>query len=443
VFVHQPSLPEISGRPARITAPAPRCAVDDGRDRRAEPLARRLLAEPLVQRHFADRLSLTVAVDDMALWLTVARGRVPATALRSRFRERFGVHRAAGLSAEESLLLHRAYVRTLTRDRSPAASSQPMAHALRRGMEAAAAASVAAHGGAAVHGSAAGGGIGGPARTGAEVSGTSNDLDYDGTYDPARAHDAARADETAHAPADDRAHARVQDRSHGRVEDRAHERPLPHPPLRSSPPALSSGGRHQVPRWCLAVILAADGERESLRRFRAANPDALITVTGTHVCVFTHERPRSPEVLGTYALVVVDDGDTSRAARRAALAAVVARHFGAPFDTRQGLPLIAALDMPPEDRAAFVEACLGPLVNDGTYRHLLDTLAAFLAHNLCVTATARSMYVHRHTCTYRLRAIRKLTGLDPYKPFDRMRAEFALILSRADSPWTTPRRRGV
>ena len=47
------------------------------------------------------RLSLTVAVDDMALWLTVARGRVPATALRSRFKERFDVHRAAGLSAEE------------------------------------------------------------------------------------------------------------------------------------------------------------------------------------------------------------------------------------------------------------------------------------------------------------------------------------------------------
>jgi hypothetical protein len=437
VFVHHPSLPEISGLPARVTAPAPRCAVDDARDPRAEPLARRLLTEPLVQRHFAGRLSLALAVDDMALWLTVARGRVPATALRSRFRERFDVHRAAGLSAEESLLLHRAYVRTLTRDRSPVASSQPMAHALRRGLEAAAAASVAAHGGAApggaATGSTAGTGSRGPSGTGGEASRTSNGRVCDGTYDPARAHGTA--------------HERADDRSHDRGDDRPRERPLPHPPLPSSPPSsppsLSSGDRHKAPRWCLAVILAADGERESLRRFRAANPDALITVTGTHVCVFTRERPNSPEVLGTYALVAVEDADTSRAARRAALAAVVARHYGAPFDTRQGLPLIAALDLPPDDRAAFVEACLGPLVTDPAYRHLLDTLAAFLAHNLCVTATARSMYVHRHTCTYRLRAIGKLTGLDPYKPFDRMRAEFALILSRADSPWTAPRRRGV
>ncbi|MCH6160834.1 PucR family transcriptional regulator [Streptomyces marispadix] len=435
-------MPEISGLPARVTAPAPRCAVDDGRDRRAESLARRLLAEPLVQRHFADRLSLTVAVDDMTLWLTVARGRVPATALRSRFKQRFDVHRAAGLSAEESLLLHRAYVRTLTRDRSPATSSQPMTHALRRGMEAAAAASVAAHGGAA--GGVGGGGVGGTVGTGREASRTSNDRVYDGSYDTARSHDTAHdtAHDAAHDKALDTAHERADDRAHG-SHDRVHERPLSHPPLAPSPPSLSSGVRHPAPRWCLAVILAADGEREALRRFRGANPDALITVTGTHVCVFTRERPRSPEVLGTYALVVVEDGDTSRAARRAALAAVVARHYGAPFDTRQGLPLIAALDMPPDDRAAFVKACLGPLVTDSSCRHLLDTLAAFLAHNLCVTATARSMYVHRHTCTYRLRAIRKLTGLDPYKPFDRMRAEFALILSRADSPWTTPRRRGA
>ncbi|MFC4494368.1 PucR family transcriptional regulator [Streptomyces ovatisporus] len=422
-------MPEISGLPARFPAPAPRRAVDDGRDRRAEPLARRLLAEPLVQRHFADRLSLAVAVDDMTLWLTVARGRVPATALRPRFDERFDVHRAAGLSPEESLLLHRAYVRALTRDRSPSDSSQPTEHALRRGMEAAAAASVAAHGGAVA--------------TGGEAPGTStsDELVHDGTYPGARAHG------TVHDRADPRAHDRAAERTHGRSPERspvpAVEQPLPQPPLPSAPPPLSSGDRRPAPRWCLAVILAADGERESLRRFRAANPDALITVTGTHVCAFTQERPCSPEVLGTYALVVVENGDTSRAARRAALAAVVARHYGLPFDTRQGLPLVAALDMPPEDRSAFVKACLGPLVTDSACRHLLDTLAAFLAHNLCVTATARSMYVHRHTCTYRLRAIRKLTGLDPYKPFDRMRAEFALILSRADSPWTAPRRRGA
>ncbi|WP_228973540.1 CdaR family transcriptional regulator [Streptomyces sp. DH12] len=197
-----------------------------------------------------------------------------------------------------------------------------------------------------------------------------------------------------------------------------------------------------APRWCLAATQLGHGAKAALQRFRAANPQALIAVTGTNVTAFTHQHPNMPDVLGPYGVVAIEDGDTARAARRAALAAIVARHYGVRVDTRQALPLIAALDLPPEERETFVAACLGPLHTDVRHRYLLETLSTYLAHNLCVTAAARSLYVHRHTLTYRLRTIENLTGLDLGNAFDRMRAELTLILSRS-SGWTVPRQRSA
>ncbi|CAM5364532.1 hypothetical protein SALBM135S_08474 [Streptomyces alboniger] len=197
-----------------------------------------------------------------------------------------------------------------------------------------------------------------------------------------------------------------------------------------------------APRWCLAAAQLGHGAKAALQRFRAANPQALIAVTGTNVTVFADQYPNLPDVLGPYGVVAIEDGDTTRAARRAALAAIVARHYGVRVDTRQALPLIAALDMPPEERETFVAACLGPLHTDMRHRYLLETLSTYLAHSLCVTAAARSLYVHRHTLTYRLRTIENLTGLDLGNAFDRMRAELTLILCQS-SGWTVPRQRSA
>lgn len=195
-----------------------------------------------------------------------------------------------------------------------------------------------------------------------------------------------------------------------------------------------------APRWCLAATRVGRDGNEALRTFRAANPQALIAVTGAHLTAFTTERPRATEVFGPHGLVYVDDGQTVRAARRAALAAVVARHYGVPVDTERALPLIAALDMPAEQREAFVTSCLGVLHTSARHRHLLETLSVYLAHNLCVSAAARALYVHRHTMAYRLQAIGELTGLELSSPFDRMRAELALVLSQAPT-WTVPHAR--
>lgn len=195
-----------------------------------------------------------------------------------------------------------------------------------------------------------------------------------------------------------------------------------------------------APRWCLAATRVGRDGNEALRRFRAANPQALIAVTGAHLTAFTTQRPRAADVFGPYGLVYVGDGQTVRAARRAALAAVVARHYGVPVDTERALPLIAALDMPAEQREAFVASCLGPLHTSARHQHLLETLSVYLAHNLCVSAAARALYVHRHTMAYRLQAIGELTGLELSNPFDRMRAELALVLSQAPT-WTVPHAR--
>ncbi|WP_176604535.1 PucR family transcriptional regulator, partial [Streptomyces lycii] len=195
-------------------------------------------------------------------------------------------------------------------------------------------------------------------------------------------------------------------------------------------------------------------EEQSLQRFRAANPQALIVTTGpgntsggsftayTAFTAFTHDHPAVPDGLGPCGIVPVEDGDTTRAARRAAIAAVLARHHGlGHLDTRQAGPLLAALDLTHQEREAFLTSCLGPLHNSARHRHLLETLEAYLAHNLCTTAAARSLYVHRHTFAYRMRSVRALTGLDPDRPYHRLRAELALLMSRVHGSPAVPRQR--
>ncbi|MEV2255598.1 helix-turn-helix domain-containing protein [Streptomyces sp. NPDC050147] len=218
----------------------------------------------------------------------------------------------------------------------------------------------------------------------------------------------------------------------------------PHPSVGSHTPSSSTPHRpsSQTARWCLATSFADGDIREALRAFRTANPDALIAVAGVHMTVFTTRPPTNTAVLGPHGLVPVVNGDTTRAARRAALAAVIARYYGTDVKEEDATPLLAAVDLPAAEREAYTVRCLGALHTAEGNRHLLQTLAVYLAHNQCTAAAARSLYIHRHTLAYRLRAITAITSLDLDTPFDRMRAEMALLLGNADC-WSTPRRRGA
>ncbi|MFH8796977.1 PucR family transcriptional regulator [Streptomyces sp. NPDC017941] len=212
----------------------------------------------------------------------------------------------------------------------------------------------------------------------------------------------------------------------------------PDRPFLSDRPVLSdrpdrpdpSGLSDTAPRWCMSAAQRRKDSVPALRAFRAANPRARIVVTGDHLIAFTRERPQRPEVFGPYGLVPVADGAPADAARQAALAAVVARYYGENIESRDTWPLLAALDIDAEKREAYMNSCLGPLYTKDRNSDLLQTLAAYLAHNMSVTAAARALYIHRQTMTHRLQAICYVTGLELDSPLDRLRAELALLLGR-------------
>ncbi|MFI0238044.1 PucR family transcriptional regulator [Streptomyces sp. NPDC016845] len=355
-------------------------AVHDLNHHHTEELVRQTLTE--VARHTTGPVTTATVTADVALWVAVLAGEVSPATLDTAFAARATAHTRAGLSAEDSLVLHHACVEVLHRALTGRLPDTRFREALERV--------------------------------------------FLGT--------ALRALRVANASV---VRGRVEDAGRG-----AHGGP-PSPEALDAPRAGDDHTPpHAPPRWCLVALRSSghDG-KDALRRFRAANPLAVIAVAETHVTAFTRHRPTAADVLAPYALVPVADGNTGGAARQATLAAVVARRYGRSLDTEQVSPLVAALDLTAKERSAFITARLGSLHTDPRHRYLQQTLAAYLAHNLCSASAARSLYIHRHTLTYRLRSIRVLTGLDLNHPFDRLQAELALILSDADALFTLPRRR--
>ena len=90
----------------------------------------------------------------------------------------------------------------------------------------------------------------------------------------------------------------------------------------------------------------------------------------------------------------------------------------------------------PEEVRAFYEDTVAPLVRyDDQYRtDLAGTLAAYLAHNGNMNATAAAIYAHRHTVAYRLERVKELTGLDPVLSEDRERLGLGLKAHRVLAP---------
>lgn len=59
---------------------------------------------------------------------------------------------------------------------------------------------------------------------------------------------------------------------------------------------------------------------------------------------------------------------------------------------------------------------------------LLTTIDAFFAENCCSSSTAKRLYIHRNTLSYRLDKIASLTGLDPRKFDDAVQIRLSLLL---------------
>jgi carbohydrate diacid regulator len=59
---------------------------------------------------------------------------------------------------------------------------------------------------------------------------------------------------------------------------------------------------------------------------------------------------------------------------------------------------------------------------------LLATINAFFSENCCSSSTAKRLYIHRNTLSYRLDKIESLTGLDPRKFDDAVQIRLSLLL---------------
>ena len=102
--------------------------------------------------------------------------------------------------------------------------------------------------------------------------------------------------------------------------------------------------------------------------------------------------------------------------------------------------LFRALVSNPDEVRRFYEDTVASLVDyDRQYRtDLVGTLEAYLDNDCNMNATARAIYAHRHTVSYRLDRIRQMTGMDPAVTDDRERLGLGIKAYRLLAP-TLPR----
>lgn len=184
--------------------------------------------------------------------------------------------------------------------------------------------------------------------------------------------------------------------------------------------------------WCVARCVPEGESGQCVRDLRRNLAGAAVGRFDDVVVAFTPGEP-APRVPEMSELGVARAGNTVEGARRARAAAKVATFFGRDavrYD--EVVPFAAVLDAPDEDRAAFVEAHLGPLFRDPRGDDLIASLDAYYRHSSIATA-ARSLFVHRHTLEYRLKRVEDLVERDLSDPITRLLMQLALVL-RASVP---------
>jgi DNA-binding PucR family transcriptional regulator len=181
-------------------------------------------------------------------------------------------------------------------------------------------------------------------------------------------------------------------------------------------------------RWCVAVDVGEQEVGALVRTLRRALPEAIVGRVGGAVVSYLPGED-APELDGIQGAGLASARDPEAGARRARAAARVAAHLGRPLVRYDDVvPLAAVLDGPEEERMAFVQAWLGPVLADPRGEELLRSLAEFYAVGLSLAAAARNLFVHRHTLEYRLNRIEALLGADPKSQPTRLFLELALAL---------------
>jgi hypothetical protein len=181
-------------------------------------------------------------------------------------------------------------------------------------------------------------------------------------------------------------------------------------------------------RWCVAVDVGEQEVGALVRSLRREMPDAIVGRVGGAVVSYLPGE-EAPELDGVQGAGLAPAADPEAGARRARAAARVAAHLRRPLVRYEDVvPLAAVLDGPDEERQAFVDAWLGPVLADSRGEELVRSLAEFYSSGLSLAAAARNLYVHRHTLEYRLNRIEALLNADPKAQPTRLFLELALAL---------------
>jgi len=181
-------------------------------------------------------------------------------------------------------------------------------------------------------------------------------------------------------------------------------------------------------RWCVAVDVGEQEVGALVRSLRRAMPDAIVGRVGGAVVSYL-PGDEAPDLDGIQGAGLAPATDPEAGARRARAAARVAAHLRRPSVRYEDVvPLAAVLDGPDDERLAFVDAWLGPVVGDPRGEELLRSLSEFYASGLSLAAAARNLFVHRHTLEYRLNRVEALLGADPKTQPTRLFLELALAL---------------
>ncbi|MBV8983812.1 MAG: helix-turn-helix domain-containing protein [Acidimicrobiia bacterium] len=181
-------------------------------------------------------------------------------------------------------------------------------------------------------------------------------------------------------------------------------------------------------RWCVAVDVGEQEVGALVRSLRRAMPEAIVGRVGGAVVSYL-QGDDAPELDGIQGAGLAAAIDPEAGARRARAAARVAAHLRRPLVRYEDVvPLAAVLDGPDDERQAFIEAWLGPVLADSRGEELLRSLTEFYSSGMSLAAAARNLFVHRHTLEYRLNRIEALLGSDPKAQPTRLFLELAIAL---------------
>ena len=180
-------------------------------------------------------------------------------------------------------------------------------------------------------------------------------------------------------------------------------------------------------RWCVVAQTGAEEVGSRVREMRRASPGAAIGRIGrTVIGFFPGESAPEPNLSPAG---IAEAENPERGYKRARATLEVAIHLDQGCVRYEDVvPLAMILGGPAEERAAFVRAQLGPLLEDQLGEELVRSLDAYYRAGQSTAAAARELFVHRHTLEYRLGRIETLLKKDIKGANERLLLELALAI---------------